>query len=131
MLKIAIPIACKNSFVFSGSWPATIFDGRTDSCPFIIPTIRRCNQTGLLTIVSSTWNQQLNGNYWLPWENGVITRASSLIYKLASIIWTMYIAYSPKKGKLHENFKVQCSWGISEPCIQVLLHIFRLHKLIC
>lgn len=38
LFKIAVPIACKNSFVFSGSWPATIFDGRTDSCPFIIPT---------------------------------------------------------------------------------------------
>ena len=35
------PRACKNSFVFSGSCPATIFEGRTDSTtPVIIPEIK-------------------------------------------------------------------------------------------
>ena len=27
---MALAIACNNSLVFSGSWPATILDGRTD-----------------------------------------------------------------------------------------------------
>lgn len=120
LLKIAIPIACKNSFVFSGSWPATIFDGRTGSCPFIIPTLQwRCNyQTGQppleisnLTVISTQLSSK-NGHIWFQLE-------VTWIYMFITHIWHVPIIVEPPVSD-HQNVKSgefrPYHWGQSSVC---------------